>query len=360
MELISFYVSLHKINNINNRIMRQKIDKELLVHLPNEVKSMNLPPKANEILCNFIVMSDNEGWCYSTVNGLAKELQCSTRSIMSNIKLLENKKLILERVIGKKGVASRFRIKLFNENEYEKDGNAFNENENAFNENVCNSLNNIEMYGNENENAFNGNENVFDGNSFDGNLSIEQVILLKFKELEGLITKYIESKKMGEKIDYGQVKENNIKEKNIKEYNIKQTNNNDTYTNSSNNVQEVNNTDIDNNLNKKEDININKNEDIDLNINKDTDTSTCKYKKRKQNDYEFTVEDENDYNPIVENTKVEGVVSKSDGNTSKSKKFFYSLKDSSITFSSWLEAQEYASKNDLNFDENFKKVEVTD
>ena len=146
--------------------MKTKIDKELLVHLPNEVKEMNLPPKAQEIYCNFIPMSNNEGWCYSTVNGLAKELQCSTRSIMSNIKLLENKKLILERVIGKKGVATRFRIKLFNENESDKDGN---ENENAFNENECNSLNNTEMYGNENENAFDGNENAFDENAFDGN-----------------------------------------------------------------------------------------------------------------------------------------------------------------------------------------------
>lgn len=321
--------------------MKTKIDKELLVHLPKEVKDMNLPPKANEIYCNFIVMSNNEGWCYSTVNGLAKELQCSTRSIMSNIKLLENKKLILERVVGKKGVATRFKIKLFNENESEKDGNAFNGNENAFDENESNSLNNIEMYGNENENAF-------DENALDGNLSIEQVILLKFKELEGLITKYIESKKMGEKIDDGQVKENKIKEKKIKEHN------NNNYTNSSYNIQEVNNTDID----KNKDIDINKKENIDLNINKDIDKSTCKYKRRKQNDYQFTMdEDENDYNPIVENTKVEGVVSKSDGNTSKTKKIFYSLIGSTSTFS-YYEALEYVSKNNLNFDECFKKVEV--
>lgn len=338
--------------------MRQKIDKELLVHLPNEVKSMNLPPKANEILCNFIVMSDNEGWCYSTVNGLAKELQCSTRSIMSNIKLLENKKLILERVIGKKGVATRFKIKLFNENESEKDGNAFNENENAFNENVCNSLNNIEMNGNENENTFNGNENVFDGNSFDGNLSVEEVILLKFKELEGkfkefecLITKYIESKKVGEKIDDGHIKENKRIEENKKEIN----NNNNSYTNSSNNVQEVNNTDINNNLNNIENIEINKKENIDLNINESIDKVTCKYKKRKQNDYQYTVEEKDDYNPIVENTKVESIVSKSDGNTSKSEKFL--LIGSTSTFSH-SEALDYVIKNDLNFDECFKKVEV--
>ena len=306
--------------------MRTKIDKELLVHLPKEVKEMNLPPKAQEIYCNFIPMSNNEGWCYSTVNGLAKELQCSTRSIMSNIKLLENKKLILERVIGKKGVATRFRIKLFNENESDKDGNAFN-----------------------------GNENAFDENAFDGNLSIEQVILLKFKELEGLINKYIESRKMGEKIDYGQVKENKRKEKKLKEYN-----NNNSYTNSSNNIQEVNNTDIDINLNKKEDININNKENIEIDKKEDIDKSTCKYKRRKQNDYQFTVEEKDDYNEIVENTKVEGVVSKSDGNNSKSKKFLYLLKDSSIVFNTWVEAQEYSMKNNLNFDEWFKKVEVTD
>ena len=341
--------------------MRTKIDKELLVHLTNEVKEMNLPPKANEIYCNFITMSDKNGWCYSTVNGLSKELQCSTRSIMSNIKLLENKKLILERVIGKKGVATRFRIKLFNENESYKDGNenenAFNGNENAFNENECNSLNNIEMYGNENENEneFNGNENAFDENELNGNLSIEQVILLKFKELEGLINKYIESRKMCEKIDYGHLKENKRKEKKLKEYN-----NNNSYTNISNNTQEVNNTDIDNNLNKKEDININNKENIEIDKKEDIDKSTCKYKRRKQNDYQFTVEEKDDYNEIVENTKVEGVVSKSDGNNSKSKKFLYLLKDSSIVFNTWVEAQEYSMKNNLNFDEWFKKVEVTD
>ena len=342
--------------------MRTKIDKELLVHLPNEVKEMNLPPKTQEIYCNFIVMSDNEGWCYSTVNGLAKELQCSTRSIMSNIKLLENKNLILERVIGKKGVASRFRIKLFNENESEKDGNenenAFNENENAFNENE-NVFNGNENAFNENENVFNGNENAFDENAFDGNLSIEQVILLKFKELEGLINKYIESRKMGEKIDYGHVKENKRKEKNIKEYKIKQINNNNSYNNSSNNIQEVNNTDIDNNLNKKEDINLNNKENIEIDLNKDIDTSTCKYKRRKQNDYQFTVEEKDDYNEIVENTKVEGIGSKSDGNSSKSKKFLYLLKGSTLKFS-YSEALEYAIKNNLNFDECFIKVEVTD
>ena len=128
----------------------------------------------------------------------------------------------------------------------------------------------------------------------------------------------------------------------------------------SNNIQEVNNTDIDINLNKKEDININNKENIEIDLNKDIDKSTCKYKRRKQNDYQFTVEEKDDYNEIVENTKVEGIVSKSDCNTSKSKKFLYLLKDSSIVFNTWVEAQEYSMKNNLNFDEWFIKVEVTD
>ena len=321
--------------------MRTKLKKELIPLLPNEVKAMKLPPKANEIYCQFFSMADGDGWYYSTIEGLANELNCSKSTVIANLKLLEIKKLILERVIGKKGVASRFRIKLFNSTESSTECNNTESSKDSTN----------------NSTEFSTELKTF----------IEEVITFKMNELKNdiilelrrLFNNYTNSNDTNEIFNDSTLIEYNIKEKNKKEYNIKQTNNNDTYTNSSNNVQEVNNTDIDNNLNKKEDINIYKNEDIDLNINKDTDTSTCKYKKRKQNDYQFTVEEKDDYNPIVDNTKVESIVSKSDGNTSKSKKFFYSLKDSSITFSSWLEAQEYASKNDLNFDENFKKVEVT-
>lgn len=143
--------------------MKTKIDKELLVHLPKEVKEMNLPPKAQEIYCKFLSMSDSDGWCYITFDSLAKELHCSKSTITANLKFLENKKLILERV------SSRFKIKL---------------------------------YDNENE--------------LNGNLSVEQVILLKFKELEGLITKYIESRKNNKKIDNDTIKE--IKLKQYKKY----------------------------------------------------------------------------------------------------------------------------------------------
>ena len=94
--------------------MRTKLKKELIPLLPIEVKEMKLPPKANEIYCQFLSMSDDDGWYYSTIEGLANELNSSKSTIIANLKLLEIKKLIIERVIGKKGVASRFRIKLFN------------------------------------------------------------------------------------------------------------------------------------------------------------------------------------------------------------------------------------------------------
>lgn len=97
--------------------MRTKIKKELIPLLPIEVKEMKLPPKANEIYCQFLSMADKDGWYYSTIEGLANELNCSKTTITANLKLLENKNLILERVIGKIGVASRFRIKLFNSTE---------------------------------------------------------------------------------------------------------------------------------------------------------------------------------------------------------------------------------------------------
>lgn len=313
--------------------MKQKINKELLLLLPDEVKAMNLPPKAQEIYCQFLALADEDGWCYSTINGLAKELHCSTSSIIANIKLLENKNLILERVTGKRGTATTFKIKLHS-----------NENENELHSN---------------ENVFDSNVSCNDSNAFDSKLSIEEVILLKFKELDDLITQYFKSKKTSEKIDDSQVKQNKTKQNKLKQIN------NISNNNSSYNIQEVIDIDKKKDINKKnilidikENIDKNKKENIEIDMNKDIDKSTCKYKRRKKNDYEFTLEEKDDYNPIVEETKVVGLVSKSDGNTSKTKKFFYSLKDSSIVFNSWTEAIEYSMKNNLNFDENFNKVEV--
>ena len=313
---------------------KQIVNRELLSLLPNEVKEMNLPPKANEIYCQFLSMAD-DGWYYSTIEGLAKTLNCSKTTVTVNLKLLENKNLIIERVNGKIGVASRFRIKLFNSTN---------------NSTECST----------NSTEYNNSTNNSTECSTELKTFIEEVITLKINELKNDIILELKNGILNELRCMFNVN-STIKENKIKEYKIKQINNN-SYTNSSNNIQEINNTDIDNNLNNIENIEINKKEDInkeiDLNINESIDKSTCKYKRRKQNDYQFTLEDENDYNPIVENTKVEGVVSKSDGNTSKSKKSFYYLKGSTSKFSSWEEAQKHARENNLNFDECFKKVEV--
>ena len=238
--------------------MKTKIDNELLLLLPDEVKAMNLPPKANEIFCQFYAMADKEGWCYSTIKGLATSLNCSKTTVLVNLKLLENKNIILERVVGKRGTATRFKINLD---------------------------------------------------------------LLNSTELEKCST--IDST--------ASCNDSTIKEKKIKEYKINK-----------------------NNIN----IDINKKENIEIDINKDIEKSTCMYNRRK-NDYQFTLEDEVDYNSIVERTNVVGMIPMNKETSNGScKKIFYFLNGSSLKFNSWVEAQEYAVNNNLNFDECFKKVEV--
>ena len=163
---------------------KQIVNKELLLSLPNEVKAMKLPPKANEIYCYLFAFADKEGMCYSTIEGLSKELNCSKTTVMSNLKLLENKKLIIERVIGKIGVATRFKIKLFdgNGNESCNNGNLSNENDDT----NCNNSTNDNTDNNTELKKF-----------------IEEVITLKFNEFEGLITKRIESMKIGKNTNFG-------------------------------------------------------------------------------------------------------------------------------------------------------------
>lgn len=330
---------------------KQIVKKELLLSLPNEVKSMKLPPKANEIYCHLFAFADKDGMCYSTIEGLSKELNCSKTTIITSLKLLEIKKLILERVIGKRGTATTFKIKLFNSTESCNDTVSLNDTESF---DSTESLNNKDTECSTNSTECNNSTNNSTECSTELKTFIEEVITLKMNELKNEILNELRCI-FNTNSTIIQNKINKIK--------IKQSNNKVTNTNSSYNIQEVNNTDIDNNLNNIENIEINKKEDInkkenkDLNINESIDKSTCMYKRRKQNDYQYTAEDENDYNPIVENTKVEGIVSKSDGNTSKSKKFLYSLKGSTLKFS-YFEALEYVSKNDLNFDECFEKVEV--
>ena len=335
-----------EIKNIKKFIfMKTKLNKELIPLLPIEVKEMKLPPKANEIYCQFLSMADENGWYYSTIEGLAKTLNCSNSTVTANLKLLEIKNLIIERVIGKKGVASRFRIKLFNSTN--------NSNESSNDSNECNNSNESSNDSNE---CNNSTECSTEFKTF-----IEEVITLKMNELKNDIILELKSEILNEIRSLfnndSTIIEYNIIENNKKEYN--NNNNNNSYINSSYNIQEVNNTDIDNNLNNIENIEINKKENIEIDKKEDIDKSTCIYKRRKQNDYQFTVEEKDDYNTIVENTKVEGIGSKSDGNTSKSNKFVYLLKGSNLKFS-YSEALEYSIKNNLDFDECFKKVEVTD
>ena len=142
--------------------MRTKLKKELIPLLPIEVKEMKLPPKANEIYCQFLSMADDDGWYYSTIEGLANELNSSKSTIIANLKLLEIKKLIIERVIGKKGVASRFRIKLFN---------------NTNNSTECNN------------NTESSNDSTNNSTEFSTELKtfIEEVITLKINELKNEI-----------------------------------------------------------------------------------------------------------------------------------------------------------------------------
>ena len=329
---------------------KQIVNKELLLSLPNEVKDMKLPQKANEIYCHLFAFADKNGMCYSTIEGLSKELNCSKTTIITSIKLLEIKKLIIERVIGKRGTATTFKIKLFNSTE-------------SCNDTV--SLNKDTEYSNSTESLNNNDTESFNVTN--------EVILLKINELKNEILfelkKEINELKNEILFEIRSLINSNstIKQSKIKKIKIKQSNNKVTNTNSSNNIEEVNNKNIDNNLDKKnilididkkEEINKKDKKNIELVLNKDIDKSTCKYRKRKKNDYEFTLEEEDDYNQIVEETKVEGILSKSEGKDSKTKKFFYSLKDSSLTFNSYTEALKYSTNNNLNFDENFNKVEV--
>ena len=156
--------------------MRTKLKKELIPLLPIEVKEMKLPKKANEIYCQFLSMADDDGWYYSTIEGLANELNCSKSTVIANLKLLEIKKLIIERVIGKKGVASRFRIKLFNStnNSTECNNNTESSNDSTNNSTECN---NTEC--NTNSTECNNTEFSTELKTF-----IKEVITLKMNELK--------------------------------------------------------------------------------------------------------------------------------------------------------------------------------
>jgi hypothetical protein len=281
--------------------MKTKIDNELLLLLPSEVKAMNLPPKANEIFCQFSAMADKEGWCYSTIEGLATSLNCSKTTVLVNLKLLENKNIILERVVGKRGTATRFKINLdlLNSTELEK----------------CSTIDSTASCNDSTE--YSTEYSTIDSTEL--KKYIDEVITLKINELKNEII--LELRSLFNNDSTASCNDSTIKEKKIKEYKINKNN-------------------------------------INIDINKDIEKSTCMYKRRK-NDYQFTLEDEVDYNSIVERTNVVGMIPMNKETSNGScKKIFYFLNGSSLKFNSWVEAQEYAVNNNLNFDECFKKVEV--
>lgn len=298
--------------------MKQKIDNELLLLLPSEVKAMNLPPKANEIFCQFTAMADKEGWCYSTIEGLATSLNCSKTTVLVNLKLLENKNIILERIVGKRGTATRFKINLdlLNSTELEK----------------YSTIDSTASCNDSTESCNDSTEYSTEYSTIDSTelkKYIDEVITLKINELKNDII--LELRSLFNNDSTVSCNDSTIKEKKIKEYKINK-----------------------NNIN----IDINKKENIVIDKKKDIEKSTCIYKRRK-NDYHFTLEDEVDYNSIVERTNVVGMIPMNKETSNGScKKIFYFLNGSSLKFNSWVEAQEYAVNNNLNFDECFKKVEV--
>lgn len=105
-----------EINQLKYIIMRKQKIYELLSRIPNEIKEMELEIKEIAIYDKLLSIADDDGWCYVTVNCLANELHYSTSTVLLYTKLLENKKLITERVIGTRYTRTRFKLNLYSVN----------------------------------------------------------------------------------------------------------------------------------------------------------------------------------------------------------------------------------------------------
>lgn len=103
---------------------------ELLDRIPNEIKEMNLEKKEVSIYDKLLSIADDDGWCYVTVNCLANELHCSTQTVLICTKLLENKKIITQRIIGNRYTRTRFKLNLFlpNTSSYSNNTTEYNKN----------------------------------------------------------------------------------------------------------------------------------------------------------------------------------------------------------------------------------------
>ena len=83
-----------------------------LITFKKEVKEMNLNKNEKEILCKLLAIANDDGWCYITVKSLANELNYSKTNVLVLTKLLENKKIITQRIIGDRYTRTRFKLNL--------------------------------------------------------------------------------------------------------------------------------------------------------------------------------------------------------------------------------------------------------
>lgn len=83
-----------------------------LITFKKEVKAMNLNKNEKEILCRLLAIADDDGWCYITIKSLANELNYSKTNVLVITKLLENKKIITQRIIGNRCTRTRFKLNL--------------------------------------------------------------------------------------------------------------------------------------------------------------------------------------------------------------------------------------------------------
>ena len=83
-----------------------------IITFKNEVRAMNLNKNEKEILCKLLSISDDDGWCYITIKSLANDLNFSKTNVLVLTKLLENKKIITQRIIGNRYTRTRFKLNL--------------------------------------------------------------------------------------------------------------------------------------------------------------------------------------------------------------------------------------------------------
>lgn len=115
--------------------MRKEKVLELLSRIPNEIKEMDLEKKEVSIYDKLLSIADDDGWCYVTVNSLANELHCSTQTVLICTKLLENKKIITQRIIGNRYTRTRFKLNLFLQNT-----SSSSNNNNEYNSSIENAI----------------------------------------------------------------------------------------------------------------------------------------------------------------------------------------------------------------------------